>query len=133
MYLNYVYDMDRHGGLVTAEPHWARNENAHAVVSVRKAGKEMKEMTHTYVVYVQLTKKGNICLVGNRLLLLAPGTRARVLGGPAMLQAVKFLPSRSGCARFNACRRALPTARETLTDRESWAAGCLTGTLPAPP
>ena len=47
MYLNYVYDLDRHGGLVTAEPHWARKENAHAVVSVRKAGKEMKEMTHT--------------------------------------------------------------------------------------
>ena len=81
MYLNYVYDMDRHGGLVTAEPHWARNENAHAVVSVRKAGKEMKEMTHTYVVYVQLTKKGNICLVGNRLLLWLLA-RARVLGGP---------------------------------------------------
>ena len=69
MYLNYVYDLDRHGGLVTAEPHWARKENAHAAVSVRKAGKEMKEMTHTYVVYVQLTKKGNICLVGNCLLL----------------------------------------------------------------
>ena len=47
MYLNYVYDLDRHGGLVTAEPHWARNENAHAVVSVRKAGKGIKEMTHT--------------------------------------------------------------------------------------
>ena len=69
MYLNYVYDLDRHGGLVTAEPHWARKENAHAVVSVRKAGKEIKEMTHNYVVYVQLTKKENICLVGNRLLL----------------------------------------------------------------
>ena len=71
MYLNYVYDLDRHGGLVTAEPHRARKENAHAVVSVRKAGKGTKEMTHTpltsYVVYVQLTKKGNICLVGNRL------------------------------------------------------------------
>ena len=76
MYLNYLYDLDRHGGLVTAEPHWARNENAHAVVSVRKAGKEMKEMTHTYVVYVQLTKKENICLVGNRLLLCSWHARA---------------------------------------------------------
>ena len=84
MYLNYVYDLDRHGGLVTAEPHWARKENAHAVVSVRKAGKEMKEMTHTYIVYVQLTKKGNICLVGNRLLLWLLA-RVRVLGGPEPL------------------------------------------------
>ena len=76
MYLNYVYDMDRHGGLVTAEPHWARNENAHAVVSVRKAGKEMKEMTHTYVVYVQLTKKRKYMSCRKSFATLAPGTRA---------------------------------------------------------
>ena len=78
MYLNYVYDMDRHGGLVTAEPHWARNENAHAVVSVRKAGKEMKEMTHTYVVYVQLTKKSKYMPCRKSFATLAPGTRARI-------------------------------------------------------
>ena len=78
MYLNYVYDMDRHGGLVTAEPHWARNENAHAVVSVRKAGKEMKEMTHTYVVYVQLTKKSKYMPCRKLFATLAPGTRARI-------------------------------------------------------
>ena len=47
MYLNYVYDLDRHGGLVTVEPRWARKENAHVVVSVRKARKEIKDMTHT--------------------------------------------------------------------------------------
>ena len=47
MYLNYVYDLDRHGGLVTGEPRWARKENAHGVVSVRKSGKGIKEMTHT--------------------------------------------------------------------------------------
>ena len=81
MYLNYVYDLDRHGGLVTAEPHWARKENAHAVVSVRKAGKEMKEMTHTYVVYVQLTKKRKYMPCWNRLL-LGLLARSRVLGGP---------------------------------------------------
>ena len=80
MYLNYVYDMDRHGGLVTAEPHWARNENAHAVVSVRKAGKEMKEMTHTYVVYVQLTKK--IYVLSEIVCYFAPGTRARIRRAP---------------------------------------------------
>ena len=82
MYLNYVYDLDRHGGLVTAEPHWARNENAHAVVSVRKAGKEMKEMTHTYVVYVQLTKKSKYMPCRKSFANLAPGTRARIRRAP---------------------------------------------------
>ena len=95
MYLNYVYDLDRHGGLVTAEPHWARNKNAHAVVSVRKAGKEMKEMTHTYVVYVQLTKKGNICLVGNRLLLWLLA-RAGVLGAGIFLPTAGTEPPATG-------------------------------------
>ena len=47
MYLNYVYDLDRHGGLVTVQPRWARKENAHVMVSVRKPGKGIKEMIHT--------------------------------------------------------------------------------------
>ena len=52
--------------------HAGRGKKMHMSWSV--CGKSRKrnkgnDSYSTYVVYVQLTKKGNICLVGNRLLL----------------------------------------------------------------